>query len=176
MLPLIDQLQLYDERTFASIYKKYYAALVFFANRIVKKSDEAEDIVTEVFTRLWGKRADFNGEATIRAFLYVSTRNACLNKIEWEQCLARGKRSFEYISEKHQTHVLNEITRAEVLREALSLIETLPLQCRRIIKMTYRQGLKTGHIANIMQLSKHTVRNQQRRGIVLIREQMVKYN
>ena len=65
--------------------------------------------------------------------------------------------------------VLSEITRAEVLRDAFYLVESLPNQCRKIVLMSFVVGMSNQQIARRLQLSIHTVRNQKVRGIQLMR-------
>jgi RNA polymerase sigma-70 factor (ECF subfamily) len=154
---------------FATLFNQYYAPLVYFARKLVHDSLVAEDIVTEVFLKFWQRQQNFPAEKTIKAFLYVSTRNACFNHLEQARYQARARQDLQLITEDYSDFVLNEITRAEVLREVCYLIESLPVQCRKIVLMSYVAGLTNRQIANRLQLSVHTVRNQKVRGIQLMR-------
>jgi RNA polymerase sigma-70 factor (family 1) len=157
---------------FATLFNKYYAPLVFFARKIVSDPLVAEDIVTETFLKFWQKQQNFSCDQTIKAFLYISTRNACLNHLQQARYQARARESLRLITDDSTDFVLNEITRAEVLREIFYLVESLPIQCRKIVLMSYVAGLTNRQIARRLQLSVHTVRNQKVRGIQIMRSRV----
>jgi RNA polymerase sigma-70 factor (family 1) len=155
--------------SFATLFKQFYSPLVYFARKLISDSLVAEDIVTEIFLKFWQRQDHFPCHKAIRAFLYVSTRNACLNHLEQVRHQARAKQTLRAISDENVDSVLNEISRAEVLREVFDLVESLPVQCRKIVLMSYVAGLTNRQIARRLQLSVHTVRNQKVRGIQLMR-------
>ena len=71
-----------DEKAFELVFRAYYTQLVVFTTKITGSQDEAEDIVTEVFLALFKRCNLFDSEPNIRAFLYVSARNRCLNYLK----------------------------------------------------------------------------------------------
>ena len=158
---------------FQNLFQRFYQPLVFFARRLVQDEPVAEDIVTELFLKLWQKLDDFSTIQSIKAFLYISTRNACLNYIQQLQYQARVKNSLRYMMDDSDDYVLNNITRAEVLREVAELVEGLPPQCRKIILLSYSTGLDNREIARRLQVSVHTVRNQKVRGVELMKRRGV---
>ena len=64
------------------VFRDYYKPLVRYGTTFLKDSDEAEDIVQQVFVSLWEKRTQLDIHTSIRAVLYKSVQNACLNKIK----------------------------------------------------------------------------------------------
>jgi RNA polymerase sigma-70 factor (ECF subfamily) len=111
-------------------------------------------------------------ESSAKAFLYISTRNACINFLQQAQYQARVRNSLRYLLDDSCDYVLNEITRAEVLRTIYMLVEKLPPQCRKIILLSFSTGLSNRQIADMLHLSVHTVRNQKVRGIELVRKRL----
>ena len=154
---------------FQNLFRQFYQPLVFFARRLVQDEPVAEDIVTDLFLKLWEKLEDFDTIQSVKAFLYISTRNACLNYIQQAQYQARAKNSLRYLMDDSDDCVLNDITRTEVLREIAGLIESLPPQCRKVILLSYSTGLDNREIARRLQVSIHTVRNQKVRGVELMK-------
>lgn len=154
---------------FDTLFNHYYAPLVYFARKIVSDPLVAEDIVTETFLKFWQRQQDFTCDQTIKSFLYITTRNACLNHLQTARYQARVKQALRSFTDDSTDFILNEITRAEVLREVFYLVESLPIQCRKIVLMSYVAGLTNRQIAHRLQLSVHTVRNQKVRGIQLMR-------
>lgn len=157
------------ESAFDVIFTKLYSPVCLFAQGIVKDQFVAEDIVQEAFVKLWEKHADFESFPAIRSFLYISVKNASLNYLE------KGK-----VKQKHQDYllkndpnieqsILHGIIEAEVLQHIVSTIEGLPEQCRKIIKMTFLEGLKPKDIAAKLGVAVSTVNNQKMRGLSLLK-------
>lgn len=153
-----------------SVFCEYYSPLVYFAARLVRDHLAAEDIVTETFLKLWQKQDNFSSDKGIKAFLYITTRNACFNHLQQARYQARERESLRFMTDDSTDFVLNEITRAEVLREVFYLVGTLPRECRKIILMIFRDGLSNKEIASCLHLSVNTVRNQKTRGLRLLKE------
>ena len=154
---------------FAEIYNRFYDPLVFFARKFLFDPLVAEDIVTELFLKYWQKQDQFNSPVAAKTFLYISTRNACINHNQKFRQQARAKVELRILSDELEESILHSITRSEILRDVYSGVESLPLQCRKIILLSFLGGLSNKQIARHLQLSVHTVRNQKVRGIQLVR-------
>lgn len=76
-----------DNRAFSEIYSRYWPLLYKHARRMLKEEDESEDVVQEVFTKLWQKAPQLPSDTSIGAYLYVSTRNAILNFLVKIKCI-----------------------------------------------------------------------------------------
>jgi RNA polymerase sigma factor (sigma-70 family) len=118
---------------------------------------------------LWNRHTDFENLQNIKAFLYITTRNASLNKLKQMQRESLSKKQLAYVSGDKEEFILNEMIRAEVLREIHTEIEKLPEQCRKIFKMSFFDGKKNQEIASMLEISVHTVKNQKARAIQLLR-------
>jgi RNA polymerase sigma-70 factor (ECF subfamily) len=149
---------------------EYYPALCRFADGLLGDPSAADDIVAEIFVLLSKKRQDFETLQTINAFLYLSTRNACLNylrKAERDSLLKTGLR--RYLDSDQEGFVLNEVIREEVLQQIQAAVELLPYHCRQVFKMCYLEGLSNTEVAERFRLSVHTVKNHKVRAIGLLR-------
>jgi RNA polymerase sigma-70 factor (family 1) len=164
-----------DEISFEAVFKKFYPSLVLFARKLTGDAPAAEDIVTDVFCKLWQRQIQFPSEQSAKAFLYISTRNACINhlqKRDWHKRVHKAiSASSKGISEDF---VLNHIVRAELWRQVLEQVEQLPRQCRKIMRLSFLMGYSNREIAQKLQLSINTVRNQRARGIHLVRKRQVR--
>ncbi|MBO9202271.1 MULTISPECIES: RNA polymerase sigma factor [Niastella] len=154
---------------FAEIYNRFYDPLVFFARKFLFDPLVAEDIVTELFLKFWQKQEQFNSPIAVKTFLYISTRNACINHNQKFRKQARAKAELRILTDELEESILQTITRSELLRDIYSSVESLPTQCRKIILLSYLGGLTNQQIARHLQLSVHTVKNQKVRGIMLVR-------
>ena len=154
---------------FASIYNRFYNPLVFFARKLLAHPLAAEDIVTEIFLKYWQKHNQFTSLYAAKAWLHISTKNACINYNKNAQHQARAKAALPLLYDTFDDSVLQTITQTEFLREVYYIVEALPVQCRKIVLLSYLGGLSNQQIARRMQISVHTVRNQKVRGIQLVR-------
>jgi RNA polymerase sigma-70 factor (ECF subfamily) len=158
-----------DPRALQVIFNQFYGALVLFAERMLHDRPAAEDIVGDTFVKLWNRHTDFENLQNVKAFLYITTRNASLNMLKTMQRESTAKKQLAYLSSEKEGHILNEMVRSEVLREIYREIENLPEQCRKIFKMSYFEGRKNQEIADKLKISVHTVKNQKARAIQLLK-------
>ena len=115
-----------DAKAFAYIFKLHRKALVYFAEKILGIREEAEDIVADSFMKLWEKHADFETLAQIKSFLYVVTRNSCLNFLKYSKRVSASQKEFSYWADNKEEEILHIMYQAELLREINCEIEILP--------------------------------------------------
>ena len=72
------------ESALKEVYRLFFHALCAFGTRFVKDDAVVADIVQEVFIKVWARRTDFQAIYSLRSFMYLSVRNACLN---YNRCL-----------------------------------------------------------------------------------------
>jgi RNA polymerase sigma-70 factor (ECF subfamily) len=166
---LITLLRNGDERAFGQVFDHYYTALCFFSARLITDKTAAEDIVQEILYKLWHKHADFESMQAIKAFLYISTRNASLNYLDKEKRKDRHHQKLMELPEEVTDPVLNDIIYTEALREIAMELDCLPDQCGKVIKMIYQDGLKPQEIADLLGITVSTVYNQKMRGIGILK-------
>jgi RNA polymerase sigma-70 factor (family 1) len=161
-----------DERAFDRLFRKFYPALCFFARRYVNVAGLAEEVVQDTMVKLWQRHRDFDNFTSVKAFLYISIKNACLDGVESEK-RKLNRDSNWYLEQEHLDHDAEEhIIQSEVLMEISQAIAMLPEQCRNIMKMSYEQGMSGKEIAEAMQITVSTVNNQKARGILLLKKML----
>lgn len=159
-----------DTRALHALHDLYYPALRNFAISLVDDGPAAEDIVAEVFVILWKKHEDFETIQNIKAFLYISSRNACINHIKKLQRDTVMKSALtNFLSIDYEEFALNEMIRAEVLQQIYEAIEALPSQCKKVFKMCYVEGLSNSEVAEHFSISVNTVKNHKVKALGLLR-------
>lgn len=158
-----------DPDALQTLLKHYYSALCLFAERLLGDSAAAEDIVGESFVKLWNKRTNFENHQNLKAFMYITIRNACLNHLKQQKRESLNQKQLAYFTGEKEEFVLNEMIRAEVLKEIMEEINNLPEQCRKVLKLGYLEGMKNQEIADLLNISIHTVKNQKARAIQLLK-------
>jgi RNA polymerase sigma-70 factor (ECF subfamily) len=162
-----------DAKVFTTVFDQYYPALCYFANRIVLDKETAEDIAANTLLKFWESGNEFAGVYGIKSWLYLTTRNACINHIK------RTERVQDVLVEmdnekKASDFILNQLVRADVLNEIRKEVDALPPKCRNIVVLHYFDELSIPEIAIKLNLSRHTVKNQLARGAKLLRSRINK--
>lgn len=169
---VINDLRNGNAQAMIAFFEWFYPSLCYFADRLIKDKAAAEDIVEDSFLKLWSKHAEFESAAHIRAFLYITTRNACLNFLKQLERDAISKKELAYLIEEKEDYVLNEMVRTEVVQEVNNAIEKLPAQSRKVLRMSVFENMKNRDIAKALAVSIHTVKNQKVRAMQLLRLQL----
>ena len=159
-----------DERAFDRLFRKFYPSLCFFASRFVSVKGLAEEVVQDTMVKLWQRHGDFDSFNSVKAFLYISIKNACLDGAESEQRKLNRDTNWYMQQGQLEQGVEEHIIQSEVLMEISQAIAMLPEQCRNIMRMSYEQGMSGKEIAEAMQITVSTVNNQKARGILLLRK------
>lgn len=163
-----------DEAFFGVVFKQYYTALCYFAGRHYLSRAEAEDIVEEVFEKLWKGNLELRNASHLRSYLYKATRNACIDHLRKKDHAMERQMSFVAQLEATEPDYVHSMIRAEVLREIYLEIQNLPEQCSRIVALSYIEGFKNEEIAEKLGLSVQTVKNQKSLGIKLLKGKLSK--
>lgn len=171
---VIHQFRSGNEDAFEQIFHAYYKALVHYAKTILKDMDDSEDIVQQVFVSVWEKRLKIEIHTSLRALLYKSVHNACLNKIKQQQVRSG------YAKEVIQLHNEQGITQDSIQQKELqhkieAAMDMMPEQCAKIFKMSRFEQMKYQEIAEALNLSVKTIENQMGKALKIMREQLKEY-
>lgn len=170
---LLLRLQNKDEDAFNDVFLALYPRLCLFAEKIIQDSKDAEDIVEDVFIKLWNQPVLFNDYEHLKAFLYRSIRNSCLNFLKInKRRLERDNFFFGERGTYEEATYLSEITRTELLSELYAAIYQLPPQAQKVIIKTYIEGLSNQEVADALSLSVNTVKNHKQKGLALLRARL----
>jgi RNA polymerase sigma-19 factor, ECF subfamily len=167
-----------SKEAFAEVYNAHYSRLYAFIKKLVDDKGEAQDITTETFVKLWKLHANFNTAENVKAFLYITARNACMDFLRYRQRQMTNKQEFGYVQLQQEGDIStsNDEIKTLVLQHIHNEIENLPAQCKRIFKMAWLEGRKNGEIASTMNLTEQTIRNQKARAVKILRLALANYN
>jgi RNA polymerase sigma-70 factor (family 1) len=165
---LLSGFQQGDPDAFEQIFKHFYRDISYFTEKVTGNKQEAEDITIQTFTKLFERYQLFNSLANIRAFLYVTARNASFNYLRDIKRLSARRQEFMSHFED-ENNLENEEIKAETLKTIYAAIENLPDECKKIFKLIYLEGLNTPDIAALLNISEATIRSQKRRALQLLK-------
>ncbi|WP_199118219.1 RNA polymerase sigma-70 factor [Pedobacter sp. ASV28] len=159
---LFREIQYGNKPAFDELFVAYYDQLLAFAKQYTKQLESAEEITSELFVKIWLRRETLSNVLNPEVYLYVATKNACLNLIR------SNKKRQQFFTEPPIEQVLEQIPHVyEMAMEDKELIKildlavaSLPGQRQIIFKLVKEQGLKSSEVAQILDLSKRTVENQ----------------
>lgn len=158
-----------DRIAFQKIFSILYPSVCYFARRYLAGSSEAEDVAQEVFINLWEQRKNFTGSITqVKAFLYISARNKCLNILKHRK--VRGAHQSSLRNDIGENPTFEEILiRTEVMNNIKKAVEALPPGCKQIINLSM-EGFKSDEIAAKLNISVNTVKLQKKIAYRKLRE------
>lgn len=169
---LLKRLNRGEEMAFDYFFHRYYPLMTTFSKRFLSDSISAEELVQDVFYKVWEKRSDFHDVRSLKAFLYKATRNASFNEISKTQNRYKHQEAYSLNEEQSENSVLSEIVRTEVYASLTEAIRTLPDQCSKIIQMLFEEEMKPSEIATELGIAISTVNSQKARGLTLLKERL----
>lgn len=157
---LLMQISKGDEDAFKSLFHLYQPRLYAYIFRMIKSREVAEEIVMDVFMKIWLGRALISKIENFDAFLF---RIACNKSIDFLRVAAKDKvihgMMWENLQIAENATAENELIRQEyesTLREAMALLSP---QRRQVFHLSRIEGLSHEQIASRLHLSKHTINN-----------------
>jgi len=148
-----------DEDSFKSIYEDLSESVYSLAIRFLKDTGWSEEIVQEVFLRLWLNKEKLDENGNMWLYLYVLTKRLCLNRLRE---IRRSKESFEQLMfsvEKTCDSTEEDVLTADFERYVNRAVALLPERQKVIFKLSRFEGLSHKEIAEELKISPNTVKN-----------------
>lgn len=143
-----------------------------FALRLLGDTEEARDIVQEIFLRLWTKKDTLKEYRNLEAFAMTMTRNLCLDKLKSASSRNLGLDEKRDVPEHKTPYSMTELSdNMQLIRQAM---KSLPEQQRTVIHMRDVEGCDFDEIAEVMGLSMNNVRVILSRARKKIRDTLIK--
>ncbi len=150
-----------DRRAFEQFFSRYYARLLKFSLAYMKSRELAEEVVSDVFLKLWQKRTGLPEIKSLDSYLYISVKNQSLNYLQ-----KSGNQPTTSLDEVSAFHTVENCTpertllASELQAEIFRAVERLPPQCKIIFKLIREDGLKYKEVSEIMGISVKTIEVQ----------------
>jgi RNA polymerase sigma-70 factor (ECF subfamily) len=163
-----------DEATFDAVFRQWYDPLCHYAARLADGDmDEAEDLVQQVFVKLWEQRARLDIAWSLKAYLYKTVHNAALNRL---RAANTRSRYLEYNAAQLENSATQPDDTSRELTERLQkALDVLPPQCRHVFELSRFEELKYREIADQLGISIKTVETQMGKALRLLRMQLADY-
>lgn len=150
-----------SQESYTEFFDYYFTRLIRFATTLVKSELLAEEIVLDVFLKLWQQKESLSKIQNIETYLFISVRNAAINALKKEK-----KFHFDMLEDSivnlsdYKSSVESDLIGDEMLNELNEAVQLLPSKCKIIFKLIREDGLNRNEVAQILNVSVKTVDNQ----------------
>lgn len=165
-----------DHHAFKILYERYAPKLYAFAKKYLQDGEASEEIVQEVFLRIWERRSYVDETGSFSAYVFQAAKNRIFNgfrkKINEQAYLDHLLATED--SGQNLTEI--QVDYREVKFKAEAAIRAMPPKRQEIFRLSREAGLKNQEIADKLGISIKTVENQMGQALKFLREQLSDYN
>ncbi|NGM61764.1 RNA polymerase sigma-70 factor [Sphingobacterium sp. SGG-5] len=148
-----------DERALQAIIARYWEGMYKMATNTLDDLLLCEDIVQDIFIKIWNNRTTLDFSHSLRAYLFASTRYEIYRQLK-RQYLQQNRFEPEELTDIERYNPHNLLEYKELLRHVEDIVDTLPARCREVYLLSREQHLAHKDIAERLNLSTKTVENQ----------------
>jgi len=159
---------------FEQVFKDNFKNLHSYATSIVKDESTGEEMVQNVFMKLWEKKDQIDIKQSIAAYLYKAVYYECLNYIKH----SKVKAAYQVHATRtggEEENPADNATLKELQRQIDKALNDLPEQCRTIFQMSRYEELKYRMIADQLGISVKTVEGQMGKALRILRQKLADY-
>jgi len=164
-----------DEAAFEQVFKTHYKNLHAYAFTILRDEDEAEEMVQQVFFKLWERSEHLSFSGSIAAYLYRAVHNESLNFIKHQKVKADHQMHVAYSMKNRSEQAQPKMIRKELENKFREALNELPEQCRTVFQLSRFEDMKYKEIADKLDISVKTVENHMGKALKLLRTKLVDF-
>lgn len=165
-----------DTQAFELFFRKYYVRLCGFSNKFIHDPEQAHDIVSDAFLKIWENRIDIDPENSLVSLVFKITQNLSINH------LRSKKVESKYLDILKFTYVENSdfsnyetLFRNELEEKIQSAIDKIPARCKEVFELSRTEGLKYNQIAEHLNISVKTVEVHMSKALKILRTELADY-
>jgi RNA polymerase sigma-70 factor (family 1) len=172
---LTDRIKQGDSSAFSIVFTHYYADLVIFANTFIRDKETSEEIVQDIFIKLWENRDKITITTSLKSFLLKSVQNKSIDRLRHLK-----------IRNKYQSMILdhpilfennteNFMLYSELEKSLETALNKMPDEVTNTFSLSRFEGFTYNEIAEKLNISVRTVEVRVSKALVLLREQLKDY-
>jgi RNA polymerase sigma-70 factor (ECF subfamily) len=165
-----------DRRAFETIYDRYAPAVFGLALKMLRDREVAEEIVQEVFWRVWQRAGSFDCKRSFAPWLFGIAHNACIDELRRQRMRPqsiRGDDEYSLLSMiPDDTDVSELALHVEQRRSVAEALQQLPVEQRQALTLAYFGGLTQPEIAEQVEAPLGTVKTRIRLGLQKLRDML----
>ena len=171
---LIERFKLGDYKAFTLIYNRYAKSLFSYSLQYTKRVEDAEEIVQDVFVRLWRQRERVRQEDTLRSLLFIMAKNMLINAYRLRVNQPSYEDYLNYVDKLTTDDTRNRVDYSDFLKSFHKVLRTPAPTQRKAIMLSRIQQLSIKEIAEHLSLSEQTIKNQLSLGLKKLRTELDK--
>lgn len=150
-----------NQAAYKELFILLHSRLKQFSYSILKSQEEAEELVSDLFIKLWEKRAKLAAIDNPLLYFYAMAKNLAYNRLQKQRKQA-NLRPEEWLIQVNSIYLNPEelMMTAEMLKQIKKAVNELPPRCKLIFKLVKEDGLKYREVAELLQLSIKTIEAQ----------------
>ena len=167
---LIESLKKGKLSAFDGLFNRYSQHLYRYCFSLLKNHEDAEEIVQEVFFRVWVKRFEISRQKSFASFLFSIAHNLTIDLFRKRSREKKFERKMLDTAERNDLNTLSMVEQQELINQVQLVINDLPAKRRKIYELSREKGMNNNEIAEKLQISTKTVENQITLALKQIRE------
>ncbi len=168
----INQVRAGDDAAFERLFKTYFNDLVSFSETYVASPDIAEDVVQDVFLKIWSAGEAWQPKGSLRAYLFAAVRNESFYHLRRYRNRSRLLELWKPNDAAPEHTPETELEHKQLQSAAERAIEAMPERRRHIFTLSRQHGLTYAEIAALLGISVKTVDTQMGRALKAIRDRL----
>ena len=172
---LIQSLAKRDEASFEQVFKTHFKNLHAYACSITKEETVAEEVVQNVFVKLWERSEALSISGSVPAYLYRAVYNESLNYLKHQKVRSAYGQHVVHTMKNETEHGGKKLQLKELEGRLAEAMNDLPEQCRTIFQLSRFEELRYREIADRLGLSIKTVENQMGKALKILRVKLVDF-
>jgi RNA polymerase sigma-70 factor (ECF subfamily) len=165
-----------DEQVFESVFHEYYVPLCIHARRYVVEPELAEEVVQDMFFKMWERRDALAINTSLNSYLYKAVTNHSLNYLQYNKHLKKYQEFVGFHTDNSQWDSAHEVlVHSDLERKLNQLVLQMPEKRRMIFEMSRFEGLKYAEIAKKLKISVKTVEGQMSKALEFMRIKLKDY-
>jgi len=164
-----------EAKAFAWIREKYSPRVFSLISQLTEDSPETEDLVCEVFLKLYENQVRFERIKKIEDFIYLTSRNLALNHNKKQDLIqSKAEDIARNYPDLHQDSIEAKIALSEFMNRAYKIIQSFPRQMKQVFILSFYDGLTNLEIARKMNKTEKTIANHKANVIKRLRFEFTK--
>lgn len=165
-----------DEQAFELLFRKYFVRLCAFANKFLNDPEEANNIVQDVFVKVWEDHESIDPEDSLKAYIFKAVQNHSLNNLRRRKVESKYTAVYRLVYlEQYELSGYESLLGRELEENITTAIDKLPGECRKIFELSRIEGLKYREISETLNISTKTVEAQMSKALKLLRLELGNY-
>lgn len=172
---LIESLVRQEETAFEQVFKTHFKNLHAYACTIIKDEATAEEVVQQVFFKLWERSKALSISSSVAAYLYRAVYNESLNYLKHQKVQSNYQQYFNHTMKNENDAGGKRLSLKELEGKFHTALNELPEQCRTIFQLSRFEELRYREIAERLGISVKTVENQMGKALKILRTKLVEF-